>query len=87
MIDLGASFYMTPRKEWFYEYERYNGNVFLGNESPKKIVGNGRVKLFLNYGRIKTLPGVLHIPSLAINLISIIKMVNVDAQTVFEKER
>ena len=61
---------MTPHREWFFEYEKYNGNVFLGDDSPKKIMGRGRVKLLLNDGRIRSLPGVLHIPSLARNLIS-----------------
>lgn len=69
LIDSGDSFHMTPHKEWFYEYERYNGNVFLGDESPNKIIGCGRVKLFLNDRRIKTLPSVFHILGLARNLI------------------
>jgi hypothetical protein len=25
LVDLGASFHMTTHKEWFYEYERYDG--------------------------------------------------------------
>ena len=78
---------MTPHREWFYEYEKYNGNVFLGDDSPKKIMGCGRVKLLLDDGRIKTLLGVLHIPSLAKNLISISKMVDAGVNTVFEKDR
>jgi hypothetical protein len=56
---------MTPHREWFYEYERYNGDVFLSDDKPTKIIGNGRVKLFLNDGRNKILPSVLHIPDLA----------------------
>ena len=65
LIDSRASFHMTPHKEWFYEYERYNGNVFLGDDSPKKITGRGRVKLFLKDGRTKTILSVLHISDLA----------------------
>jgi hypothetical protein len=37
-------------------------------------------------GRIRTLPGVLHIPGLAINLICVRKMENERIQIVFEKE-
>ena len=34
LVDLGAYFHMTPHKEWFCEYERYDGgNVFLGDDS------------------------------------------------------
>ena len=25
LIESGAPFYMTPHREWFYEYEKYNG--------------------------------------------------------------
>ena len=78
---------MTPHREWFYEYEKYNGNVFLGDDSPKKIIGHGRVKLLLKDGRIKTLLSVLHIPDLAKNLISINKMSNVGVHTIFKKHR
>ncbi|KAJ0106628.1 hypothetical protein Patl1_19457 [Pistacia atlantica] len=32
-VDTGASFHMTPHKEWFCEYETYNGgNVLLGDD-------------------------------------------------------
>jgi len=78
---------MTPHREWFSEYEKYNGNVFLGDDSPKKIMGRGRVKLLLNDGRIRTLPGVLHIPGLAKNLISVSKMADAGVKIVFEKGR
>jgi hypothetical protein len=33
LVDLGPFFHMTLHREWFYEYERYDGgNVFLGDE-------------------------------------------------------
>jgi hypothetical protein len=78
---------MTPHREWSSEYEKYNGNVFLGDVSPKKIMGCGRVKLLLNDGRIRTLLGVLHIPGLARNLISVSKMADAGVEIVFEKDR
>jgi hypothetical protein len=37
-------------------------------------------------GRIRTLPDLLHIPSLAINLISVRKMDDGEVKTIFEKE-
>jgi hypothetical protein len=87
LVDSGASFHMTPHKEWFYEYERYDGgNVFLGNDSTTRIIGRGRVKFRLIDGRIRTLPGVLHIPGIARNLISISKMEDVGVKTIFERE-
>jgi hypothetical protein len=37
-------------------------------------------------GRIRTLPGVFHIPGLPRNLISVRKMDDVGVNTIFEKE-
>jgi hypothetical protein len=86
LIDSGASYHMTPHREWFSEYEKYDGgDVFLGDDSTTKILGRGRVKLLLKYGRIRTLPGVLHIPKLARSLISVSKLVDAGVRTVFEK--
>jgi hypothetical protein len=68
LVDLGASFHMTPHREWFCEYERYDGGViFLGDDLTTKIIGRGKFKLKLMDDRIRTLPGVLYIPGLAIN--------------------
>jgi hypothetical protein len=35
LVESGASFHMNPHREWFFEYERYNG----GDESTTKIIG------------------------------------------------
>lgn len=44
LINSGASFHMTPHKYSFYEYEELEGgDVLLGDESPTKIVGRGKV--------------------------------------------
>jgi hypothetical protein len=87
LVESGASFHMTPHKEWFCEYERYDGgNVFLGDDSTTRIIGRGKVKLRLIDGRIRTLPGVFHIPCLARNLIFVRKMDDVGVKTIFEKE-
>jgi len=86
LIHSGASFHMTPHKEWFCEYEKYDGgNVFLGNDSTTIIIGRGRVKLRLIDGRIRTLLGVLHIPGMARNLIFVSKMEDVGVKTIFDK--
>ena len=78
---------MTPRREWFCEYEKYDGgNGFLGDDSTTRIIGRVKVKLRLTDGRIRKLPSVLHIPGLARNLIFVRKMGNPVVKTVFEKE-
>ena len=86
LIESGASYHMTPHKEWFSEYEKYDGgDVFLGDESTTKIVGRRRVKLLLKDGRIRTLLGVLHIPKLAKSLIYVSKLDDARVDTVFGK--
>jgi hypothetical protein len=86
LIDSGASYHMTPHREWLSEYEKYDGgDVFLGDDSTTKILGRGRVKLLLKDGRIRTLPGVLHIPKLSRTLISVSKMDDAGVDTVFRK--
>jgi hypothetical protein len=40
LVDSGSSFHMTPHKEWFCEYERYDeGNFFLDDDLTTKIIG------------------------------------------------
>jgi hypothetical protein len=49
LIDSCVSYQMTPHREWFSEYEKYDGgDVFLGDDWTSKIMGHGRVKLLLN---------------------------------------
>jgi hypothetical protein len=44
LINSGTSYHMTPHKEWFCEYEQYDGgDVFLGDDMTTRIVGWGRV--------------------------------------------
>jgi hypothetical protein len=87
LVDSGASFHMTPHREWFYGYERYDGgNVLLGDDLTTRIIRRGKVKLRLTDGRIRTLPGVLHILGLARNLIYVRKMDNARVKKIFEKE-
>ena len=78
--------HMNPHRG-FYEYERYDGgNVFLGDDLTTIIIGRGKVTLRIIDGRIRTLPSVLHIPRLAINLIYVRKMDDAWVKTIFEKE-
>jgi hypothetical protein len=87
LVDSGGSFHMTPCREWFYEYERYDGhNVFLGDDSKTRIIGRGKFKLRLIDGMIRTLIGVLHIPFFEINLIFVRKMDDAGVKRIFEKE-
>eukprot|EP00253_Pinus_taeda_P028713 PITA_28713 len=87
LIDLGAFFHFTPDREWFCEYEKYDGvDVFLGDDKKDRIIGHRKVKLKLQDRRVKTLPGVLHIPALARNLISLNKLDDAGVKVVFERD-
>jgi hypothetical protein len=77
---------MNPHREWFYEYEQYDGgDVFLGDDLKTRIMRHGRVKLLLKDGRIITLPRVLHIPKLVGSLISVRKLDDEGVDTVLGK--
>jgi hypothetical protein len=42
LINSSAYFHMIPHREWFFEYERYEGgDVFFYDDSITKIVGKG----------------------------------------------
>eukprot|EP00253_Pinus_taeda_P029559 PITA_29559 len=87
LIDSGASFHFTPQREWFCEYEKYDGgDVLLGDDRKARIIGGGKVKLNFQGGRVRKLPGVLHIPALAKNLISVSKLDDVGVKIVFEND-
>jgi len=87
LIELGASFNFNAHREWFCKYEKYGGgDVFLGDDKKARIIGCGKVKLKLQGGRVRTLLGVLRIPTLARNLISVSKLDDVGVKTVFEKD-
>jgi hypothetical protein len=87
LVDSGASFHINLNRKWFCEYESYDGGkFFLGDDSTTRIIGQGKVKLRLIDGRIRTLPGVLHIPGLAIIFFFVRKMDDARVKTIFEKE-
>jgi hypothetical protein len=86
LVDSGASFHMNPHKEWLCEYGRYDGGDFFLVDESTKILGQGKLKLKLMDGRIRTVPGVLHIPRLDIYFIFVIKMDDAQLKTFFEKE-
>ena len=48
LIESGASFHFTPHREWFCEYEKYDGgDVFLGDDRKARIVKCKKFKLKL----------------------------------------
>ena len=44
LIDLGASFHITPNRNWFSKYENFDGvKVYLGDNLVLDIVGRGSI--------------------------------------------
>ena len=77
LIDSGASLHMTPNRNWFSKYENFNGGkVYLGDNSVLDIVGRGSICVKFSDGRIRRFDGVLHIPGLARNLLSVSKLID-----------
>lgn len=77
---------MTPQREWFYEYEKYDGgDILFGYESPTKIVRWAKVWILLRDGR-RTLPSVLNILGFARNLIVVSKTSDESVHTVVSKD-
>ncbi|MCO5605662.1 hypothetical protein L7F22_059845 [Adiantum nelumboides] len=70
IVDSGASFLVTPHKEWFSSYESRHGMVRLGNNYACDIIGARDIKLSLPNGSIFTLTNVRHVPKLTKSLIS-----------------
>eukprot|EP00253_Pinus_taeda_P020668 PITA_20668 len=87
LIDSGVSFHFTPHREWFCEYEKYDGgDVVLGDDRKARIIGHGKVKLELQGERIRTLLCGMHILALARNLIFVSTLDDAGVKTVFEKD-
>lgn len=86
LIDSGASFHITPIRNWFSKYEKFNGGkVYLGDNSFLDIVGHGNVHVKLSNGRTRTFDGVLHILGLARNMLSISKLIDVGVHVQFSE--
>ena len=60
--------------------------MYLGDDSHLKIVGQGRVTIRFPDGRVMGINGVMHIPGLARNLLSVSMLNDVGVQVVFSKD-
>jgi hypothetical protein len=60
--------------------------VFLADDSTTKIVGRGRVRLKLQYGRSRNIPSFLHISGLERNQISVSNMSDAGVHTLILKD-
>ncbi|KAE8686612.1 Methyl esterase 17 [Hibiscus syriacus] len=71
LIDSGATYHMTSRKEWFHHYEPVSGgSVYSCNDHALDIVGVRTIKLKMYDGTIKVVRDVRHVKGLKKNLLS-----------------
>ena len=72
VINLTASYHVTPRKEFFTSYKVGNlGRAKMSNESCAHIAGIGDICMKSNTGCSLTLKDVRHVPHIRLSLISI----------------
>lgn len=76
--DTGASSHMTPRRSWFQEYRPYRVPVRLANGQVIWSRGRGSVIIRPRVGEstlpLVTFTNVLHVPDLAVNLLSVLTL-------------
>ncbi|KAE8688623.1 hypothetical protein F3Y22_tig00110962pilonHSYRG00058 [Hibiscus syriacus] len=71
LIDSGATYHMTSRREWFHHYEPVSGgSVYSCNDHALEIVGVGTIKLKMYDGTIKVVRDVRHVKGWKKNLLS-----------------
>ncbi|KAK8579512.1 hypothetical protein V6N12_069836 [Hibiscus sabdariffa] len=71
LIDTGATYHMTSRREWFHNYEPIlEVSVYSCNDYALEIVGVGTIKLKMYDRTIKTVRDVRHVKGLKKNLLS-----------------
>ena len=72
LIDSGATWHMTSRREWFHTYETISrGFVHMGDDHALKIASVGTIKMKMFDGTIRTIEEVRHVNSSNKNLFSL----------------
>ncbi|GJS52670.1 retrotransposon protein, putative, ty1-copia subclass, partial [Tanacetum coccineum] len=72
IMDSGGSFYMTPRRDFLFDFKEFNGGtVLLGDNRACAIRRTGKVRVQMKDGSSFMLDNVRYIPELKRNLISL----------------
>ena len=84
VLESGASFHATSNKNFIERYVHRNlGQVYLGDDQPCDVVGQGNIKINLN-GSTWELKDVKHVPDLRKNLISIRQLARESYTIIFQ---
>ncbi|KAH9659037.1 Integrase catalytic domain-containing protein [Citrus sinensis] len=72
VANLGATWHMTSKREWFHTYESISGgSVYMGNDHALEIASIGTIKIKMFDGTIRTIGEVRHVNGLKKNLLSL----------------
>jgi len=95
IVDSGATYHMTPCREWFDDYEPYVVQIKLANGHQAQSAGRGTIliRTLVEWSDLR-LVNVLHVPSFDRNLLSTrkimtrsCKMIGTGKSIKFEKNR
>ena len=74
-LDTGASSHMTSKRSFFYSLdENLSGSIKFGDESSLRYEGKGTILLNYLDGEEVRIEGVLYVPSLKVNILSLGKL-------------
>lgn len=79
-LDTGATAHITHERGVFSTYIKStdHSKVLLGNDGPLEIQGSGLVTLYTSCGNTLNLKGVLHVPAMKKNLLSVRQLLRDD---------
>ena len=68
LLDLGSTYHMCPKREWFSTYKSYDGgSVLMGNDDVCKTVGIDNICMRMSDGHVTTLMNMRHVLDLKKN--------------------
>jgi hypothetical protein len=86
VLDSGCTQHMTPNKDYFRDYQRWNIKVIVANDDKLETAGQGTIKIKYE-NRDISIPDVLHVPNLGCNLLSVSQLAERGITTKFEKDK
>ncbi|MCI06951.1 hypothetical protein A2U01_0028013, partial [Trifolium medium] len=86
-LDIGCSTHMTGRKDWFTSLKAtQNNNVKFADNSSLAVQGIGDVSIKRRDGKCSVISGVLYIPGIKCNLLSIGQLLEKDYKIMMENK-
>ena len=87
LLDSGASFHVTPHREWFTRYEaKPLGTVRLGDSHQCDVIGIGDVMIQFSDGSQFTVQNVRHVPELTRSLMSVGQLDDIGFKVIFASQ-